>query len=68
MVTIADEPKRPTLNDSISLREKSKSNPRRMAESRVQSRWKARAGDYPVANEVADAMEQYPADKVVVDG
>ena len=68
VVTIADEPKRPTLNDSISLREKSKSNPRRMAESRVQSRWKARAGDYPVANEVADAMEQYPTDKVVVDG
>jgi superfamily II DNA or RNA helicase len=65
---VPDEPVRPRLNRSISLREKSKPNPRRIAEARVQGTWKARAGDYPVAKAVSDSMERYPHNRIIVDG
>ena len=67
-VAVVEAPQRPSLKRTISLREKSKPNPRRIAEARVQKQWKARAGDYPVAQSVADSMAQYPANRLVVDG
>jgi superfamily II DNA or RNA helicase len=67
-VAVAEKSPRPSFNRNISLREKSKPNPRRIAEARVQNQWKARAGDYPVAQSVADSMASYPANRLVVDG
>ncbi len=49
VVAVPDELKRPILSRTTSLREKSKPNPRRIAEARAQGRWKTAAGDYPVA-------------------
>ena len=68
VVAVPDEPKRPTFNRTISLREKSKPNPRRIAEAGAQATWKVRRGDYPVAKAVSDSMEQYSTNRVVVDG
>ena len=68
VVAVPDELKRPILSRTTSLREKSKPNPRRIAEARAQGRWKTAAGDYPVAKAVADSMEQYATNRVVVDG
>jgi len=68
VVAVPDEPKRPIVNRNISLREKSKPNPRRIAEAGAQGRWKVRPGDYPVAKAVSDSMEQYPSNRIVVDG
>jgi superfamily II DNA or RNA helicase len=67
-VAVEEAPKRPTFNRNISLREKSKPNPRRIAEARVQGTWKTRAGDYPVAKSISDSMEHYPTNRIVVDG
>jgi hypothetical protein len=51
-----------------SLREKSKPNPRRIAESKRPKLWESKAGDFPAASAVADSMSAYPDDRVVVDG
>ena len=67
-IAVVEAPQRPTFKRNISLREKSKPNPRRIAEARVQGTWKTRAGDYPVAKSVADSMANYPANRLVVDG
>lgn len=67
-IAVVEAPQRPTFKRNISLREKSKPNPRRIAEARMQSQWKTRAGDYPVAKSVADSMANYPANRLVVDG
>lgn len=50
-----------------SLREKSKVNPRRLAESRGPSLFRSKAGDFP-AVQSKDAMADYPMHRVVVDG
>jgi SNF2 family DNA or RNA helicase len=68
VVAVPDELKRPILSRTISLREKSKPNLRRIAEARAQGTWKMRPGDYPVAKAVSDSMEQYSTNRVVVDG
>ena len=49
-------------------REKSKPNPRRIAEARMRDTWKVRAGDYPAADAVSDAMSSFSDDCIVVDG
>ncbi|CAA6693625.1 MULTISPECIES: DEAD/DEAH box helicase [unclassified Lentimonas] len=67
-VVAVEEPKRPSFSRNISLREKSKPNPRRIAEARMQGTFKAKPGDYPVAKAVADSMEKYSTNRVVVDG
>jgi SNF2 family DNA or RNA helicase len=67
-VAVVEEPKRISIRRDVSLREQSKINPRRLAEAKTQGTWKIRAGDYPVANSVSDSMEQYPANRIIVDG
>ena len=65
-------PEKITLSASTSVaigtREKSKPNPRRIAEARVRNTWKVSAGDYPAAEAVSESMESFPADCIVVDG
>jgi SNF2 family DNA or RNA helicase len=68
VIAVPADQKPLAFNRNISLREKSKPNPRRIAEAGVQGTWKIRAGDYPVAKAVADSMEQYPTNRIVVDG
>ncbi len=53
---------------SVSRREATKPNPRRIAEARVHENWKTRAGDYPTAKTVSESMDSFSADCVVVDG
>ncbi len=67
-VAVAEEPKRPTFNRNVSLRERSKVNPRRVAEAGAYGNWKTRSGDFPTASAVADSMESHSAHRVVVDG
>ncbi|MFP4157308.1 MAG: SNF2-related protein [Opitutales bacterium] len=70
------EPQKPRIPKDIRLREKSKGNPRRAAESRRKELFQTRRSDYPTvsgrtgatAAAVADAMEGYAAHRVVVDG
>lgn len=50
-----------------SLREKSKVNPRRLAESKGAGLFRSKAGDFP-AVQSRDAMADYPLHRVVVDG
>lgn len=52
----------------VSLREKSKPNFRRLAEAKRPKLWETRQGDYPAASSVADSMEGYAPDRIVVDG
>lgn len=56
------------IRPDISLREKSKPNLRRIAESKRTQVWATRAGDYPAASAVSDSMDGYPANRIVVDG
>ena len=56
------------FRSDVSLREKSKSNPRRIAESKRPKLWESKAGDFPAASAVADSMSGYPEDSIVVDG
>lgn len=67
-IAVTEEPKRPTFNRNVSLREKSKPNARRIAEARGPKLWQSKAGDYPVARAVSDSMEDYSPHRVVVDG
>ncbi|NBB78417.1 MAG: ATP-dependent helicase [Verrucomicrobia bacterium] len=53
---------------SGSLREKSKANLRRRAEAKRPKLWQTRQEDFPAASAVADSMEGYSPDRVVVDG
>ena len=59
---------KPQIRASISLREASKPNPRRLAESKRKKLFRIKAGDYPVARAVAESMEGYSTNRVVVDG
>lgn len=56
------------IRADVSLREKSKPNPRRIAESKRPKLWESRKADFPVAKAVADSMEGYSQNSVVVDG
>ena len=66
----------PRIRRDISLREKSKANPRRAAEARRKQLFQTKRGDYPpafgrigaTAASVADAMEGHAEHRVVVDG
>ncbi|TVP75663.1 MAG: DEAD/DEAH box helicase [Puniceicoccaceae bacterium] len=58
----------PSIRSNISLRERSKPNLRRMAESRRPKLWESRQEDFPAASAVADSMEGYGDRRVVVDG
>ena len=64
---VADEPVKKRITGGVSLREKSKINPRRAAESRAQGLFRTRAGDFP-AVQSRDPMADYPANRIVVDG
>ncbi len=65
---VAVEPPKPRIPSGVSLREPSKANPRRLAESKRKTLFRTKPGDYPTANAVADSMEGYPTNRVVVDG
>ena len=67
-VALSEDSKRPILKRGISLRERSKPNLRRMAEASAQDTWKTRSGDFPTASAVADSMQGYSANRLVVDG
>lgn len=56
------------LNPKVSLREPSKPNPRRIAESKGKKLFQTKRGDYPTASAVSESMEGYSANRVVVDG
>jgi SNF2 family DNA or RNA helicase len=76
---IALEPERPQpgaaereaprrISAGVRLREKAKPNLRRMAEAKRPKLWESSREDFPAASAVADSMEGYPADRVLVDG
>lgn len=64
---VVEAPK-PVIRSSVSLREPSKPNPRRIAESRGKKMFQSKRGDFPTASSVADSMEGFSANRVVVDG
>lgn len=66
----AVEKTKPVIQQGVSLREKSKPNLRRLAESRKGGLFRAKASDYPSVTPHAsqDAMKGYPTNQVVVDG
>ncbi len=67
---------RPAIPADTRLRERSKPNPRRLAEAGRQPLFAAKPADYPMADarmgattaSVAAAMEAYPDNRIVVDG
>ncbi len=70
-----DEPEMPaaiakevTVRAMSSIREKAKPNPRRIAEAKARETWKIKPGDYPAASGVADSMNSFSEDAIVVDG
>ena len=73
---VAPESAQPQIRRDISLREKSKANPRRAVESRRKQLFQSKQTDYPrvsgrigaTAASVADAMEGHGTHRVVVDG
>jgi SNF2 family DNA or RNA helicase len=62
------DPLKRMIRADVSLREKPKPNLRRIAESKGPKLWETRKGDYPVASAVADSMQSYSQNRVVVDG
>lgn len=62
------EPRKPRIRADVSLREKSKPNLRRLAEAKRPRLWETRKEDYPVASAVADSMQGYSQNRIVVDG
>lgn len=67
-VALDPEPKKLQFKANVSLREKSKSNPRRIAEAKRPKLWESKAGDFPAANAVANSMSGYSENRIVVDG
>ena len=61
-------PTKKIVSPSVSLREKSKTNPRRAAEAKAQGMFRAQAGDYGSVVPSKDPMADYPANRIVVDG
>ena len=64
---VADQPVKQRISAAVSLRGKSKINPRRAAEARAQGLFRTRPGDFP-AVQSRDPMVDYPANRIVVDG
>ena len=64
---VAEEPKR-LIRASVSLREPSRPNPRRIAEAKGKRLFQRKAGDFPTAKAVAESMDAYSQNRVVVDG
>lgn len=62
------EPPRREISGGVSLREKSKPNLRRRAESKRAQLWSSQRADFPAASAVADSMERHSDSRVVVDG
>ncbi len=70
------EAAKPSIKPNVSLREPSRPNPRRLAESKRKVLFQTSPQDYPscgsrtesTAVKVADAMEGYPSNRIVVDG
>lgn len=67
-VALEPEPAKHRIRANVSLREKARPNPRRIAESKGPKLWQTRKEDYPVASAVADSMEGYSSKRIVVDG
>lgn len=65
---VAEEPVKQRITGNVSLREKSKTNPRRIAEAKAQGMFRARAGDYGSVAQSKDPMADYPTNRIVVDG
>lgn len=57
-----------TVRARSSSCEQARPNPKGIAEARVQKNRKVWAGDYPAADAVADSMNSFSADSIVVDG
>ncbi|MEM7790820.1 MAG: DEAD/DEAH box helicase, partial [Verrucomicrobiota bacterium] len=64
---VIQEPVKQRIELRKSLREKSKPNTRRIAESKARGMFEVRAGDYP-AVQSKDPMADYPSNRIVVDG
>ncbi|MEO0510651.1 MAG: DEAD/DEAH box helicase [Verrucomicrobiota bacterium] len=62
------EQAKPMIRSSLSLREPSKPNPRRIAESKGKKLFQTKRGDFPTATAVSDSMEGFSTNRVVVDG
>jgi SNF2 family DNA or RNA helicase len=70
------EPSKPQIRAGVRLRESARPNPRRLAESKGKRLFQTKPGDFPscgaraesTASRVADAMEGYSSNRVVVDG
>jgi len=58
----------PAPAENLSVRERSRPNPRREAESGAFTGWQSRAGDYPAARAGAADLSDYPSNRIVVDG
>ena len=67
-VALDPAPPRRQFRSDLSLREKSKPNLRRLAESKRPKLWETKKGDYPIANEAAASMDGHSTNRVVVDG
>lgn len=67
-LALESESAKPRIRADVSLREKARPNLRRIAESKRPKLWETRPGDYPAASAVADSMENYAANRIVVDG
>lgn len=73
-VAVAED--KPRIRSNVSLREPSKLNPRRLAESKAKRLFQSKAGDFPscdkslgaTAKAVSDSMEGYSSNRIVVDG
>lgn len=75
-VKVSTENETHAIPAGLSLREPSKKNPRRIAEARSKKLFQTRPGDFPACGEpaestasrVADSMEGYSSNRIVVDG
>ena len=65
---VAELPAKKRITATVSLREKAKANPRRIAEAKAQGMFRARAGDYGAVAQSKDPMAEYPSNRIVVDG
>ncbi|PXA04462.1 ATP-dependent helicase [Coraliomargarita sinensis] len=63
----ADPPKK-EIPSGVNLREPSRPNPRQLAESKGKRLFQTKRGDFPAASMVAESMEGYATNRVVVDG
>ena len=64
---VVEQAKPRRIELKTSLREKSKPNPRRMAEAKAKGMFATRAGDFPSV-QAKDSMADYPSNRIVVDG